>query len=69
MRVQRIHMLPNPCRFSINGVSFAVTSVDVIVHLKKEEFFKRGEEVDSVPDNSGPDIIAGSCRHLLQQRR
>lgn len=62
-------MLPNPCRFSLNGISFAVTSVDVISHFKKEEFFKRGTEVDSIPDESGTDTMSGSCRHILQQRR
>ncbi|KAI6121012.1 DNA polymerase alpha subunit B [Pisolithus croceorrhizus] len=49
----RIHYLPNPCRFSLNGVSFGVTSVDVLFHLRKEEYFKRLQDVDpSVSDHA-----------------
>ena len=65
-------LLPNPCRFSLNGITFAVTSVDVLFHLRKDEFVKRAMEVESV----GPegveipvDPMANLCRHLLQQRR
>ena len=65
-------LLPNPCRFSLNGITFAVTSVDVLFHLRKDEFVKRATEVESV----GPegveipvDPMANLCRHVLQQRR
>ncbi|KAF9269284.1 DNA polymerase alpha, subunit B [Marasmius fiardii PR-910] len=68
----RIHLLPNPARFSVNGVKFATTSVDVLFHLRKEEVTKRGEEVDSIPpqfpEDTGSDSMGNSCRHLLQQR-
>jgi len=69
----RIRLLPNPCRFTLNDVSFAVSSVDVLFHLRKEEFFKQAEEVDSVPssvnDTLGTnDFMSNLCRHLLQQR-
>ncbi|KAJ7134424.1 DNA polymerase alpha/epsilon subunit B-domain-containing protein [Mycena epipterygia] len=67
----RIHLLPNPASFTLNGVSFAATSVDVLVHLKKGEIIKRGEEVDPTPamaDDPGNDPMANTCRHLLQQR-
>lgn len=70
--LQRIHTLPNPARFSVNDVSFAVSSVDVLFHIRKEEYFKRGVEVDSLPahpDDSSDDTMANLCRHLLQQRR
>jgi DNA polymerase alpha subunit B len=58
----------------LNDVSFAVSSVDVLFHLRKEEFFKQAEEVDSVPssvnDTLGTnDFMSNLCRHLLQQRR
>lgn len=71
---QRIRLLPNPCRFTLNDLSFAVSSVDVLFHLKKEEFFKQAEEVDSVSpsgnDTSGSsDSMSNLCRHILQQRR
>ncbi|KAJ6557301.1 DNA polymerase alpha subunit B [Mycena vulgaris] len=67
----RIHLLPNPATFSLNGVAFAATSVDVLFHLKKGEFSRRGEEVAPTPamaDDTGTDPIANVCRHLLQQR-
>ena len=66
---KRIKMLPNPCRFMINHVSFAVSSVDVISHLKKEEFYKHGQEVDSLVDDFGSDAMGAACRHVLRQRR
>jgi len=52
-------------------VSFAVSGVDVLLHLRKEEYFKRGIEVDSLPahpDDLSDDTMANLCRHLLQQR-
>lgn len=59
---QRIHLLPNPCRFSLNGISFAVSSVDVIFHLRKEEFFKRAGEVDSISSVAeGADVQANDA--------
>ncbi|EEB98977.1 hypothetical protein MPER_01418, partial [Moniliophthora perniciosa FA553] len=68
-----IHLLPNPTHFSINGVTFASTSVDVLFHLRKEEVLKRGENVDPVtpviPEDTGSDPMGNLCRHLLQQRR
>lgn len=58
----RIHLLPNPCRFSLNGISFAVSSVDVIFHLRKEEFFKRAGEVDSISSVAeGADVQANDA--------
>ncbi|KAF9013340.1 DNA polymerase alpha/epsilon subunit B-domain-containing protein [Cyathus striatus] len=65
----RIRLLPNPGRFSINDISFAATSVDVLFHLRKEEFIKRGIEVEPSNDETGSDVMAGLSRHLLQQRR
>ncbi|OCH91876.1 DNA polymerase alpha subunit B [Obba rivulosa] len=69
----RIGLLPNPARFSLNDVSFGVSSVDVLFHLRKEEFLKRGQEVDSLPSDdiegqTTNDPMVNSCRHLLLQR-
>ncbi|KNZ81283.1 DNA polymerase alpha subunit B [Termitomyces sp. J132] len=68
----RIHLLPNPSRFSINDITFGVTSVDVVYHLKKEELSIKGAEVDPIPsaspDDTGTDVMANTCRHILQQR-
>ncbi|KAG6868628.1 hypothetical protein C0993_000218 [Termitomyces sp. T159_Od127] len=69
----RIHLLPNPARFSINDITFGVTSVDVVYHLKKEELSIKGTEVDPIPpvspDDTRTDVMANTCRHLLHQRR
>jgi DNA polymerase alpha subunit B len=66
-------MVPNPGTFSVNGVKFGATSVDVLFHLRKEEFVKTvSTTTDTLPaaaDDTGVDLIANSCRHLLQQRR
>jgi DNA polymerase alpha subunit B len=70
--LQRVHLLPNPCRFSINDVSFAVSTVDVLFHLRKEEYLKKGEVVDpsqTSPEDLGNDVMTNLCRHVLQQRR
>ncbi|KAL4252758.1 DNA polymerase alpha subunit B [Pleurotus pulmonarius] len=45
----RIKLLPNPARFSLNGLSFGATSIDVLFHLRKEELIKHGEYADWVP--------------------
>ncbi|KAF8895265.1 hypothetical protein BD779DRAFT_1668572 [Infundibulicybe gibba] len=45
----RIYLLPNPAQFSINNVAFAATSIDVLFHLRKEEYIKRGTAVDPLP--------------------
>ncbi|KAJ7855906.1 DNA polymerase alpha/epsilon subunit B-domain-containing protein [Mycena olivaceomarginata] len=68
----RIHLLPNPAWFTLNDITFAATSADVLFHIKKGEFVKRGEEVDPTPpmspEDTGGDAMANLCRHLLQQR-
>ncbi|KAI0766425.1 DNA polymerase alpha, subunit B [Trametes elegans] len=68
----RIRLLPNPARFTVNGVHVAVSSVDVLFHLRKEECWKRASDVDPLPSTPGsadaPDAMANLCRHVLQQR-
>ncbi|KAI0335848.1 DNA polymerase alpha, subunit B [Cubamyces sp. BRFM 1775] len=67
----RIRLLPNPARFTLNGVHFAASSVDVLFHLRKEEFYKRAGEIEPLPAASAsdvPDPMANLCRHILQQR-
>ncbi|KAI0260193.1 DNA polymerase alpha subunit B [Gloeopeniophorella convolvens] len=67
----RIKSLPNPCRFSLNGVTFAATSVDVLFHLRKEQLVLRAEEIDSLDTGGEPpatDVMAGLSRHILHQR-
>lgn len=66
----RIRLLPNPARFSLNGISFAVCSVDVLYHLRKEEYFRRGEEIDSIvcEPAAASDPMSNLSRYVLQQR-
>ncbi|CAK5284436.1 unnamed protein product [Mycena citricolor] len=68
----RIHLVSNPAWFSLDGVSFAATSEDVLFHIKKGEFVKRGGEVDSVPpilpEDLGTDSMGNLSRQILQQR-
>ncbi|KAG5645477.1 hypothetical protein DXG03_006022 [Asterophora parasitica] len=67
----RIHLLPNPACFSINDITFAASSVDVIYHLRKEELLKRGKEADSIApsiDDTGADPMGNTVRQLLLQR-
>jgi len=70
---QRIYLVPNPARFKINDVTFGVSSVDVLFHLRREEFTRTGREEDPMPmphgDDIGTDAMANLCRHLIQQRR
>ena len=71
-KIKRIHLLPNPARFTVNGISFGITSVDTLFHLRKEEYFKRGTEFSPLPaaaDDLPNDAMANLCRHLLLQRR
>ncbi|KAH9986712.1 DNA polymerase alpha/epsilon subunit B-domain-containing protein [Russula vinacea] len=67
----RIKLLPNPCRFSLNEVTFSVTSMDVLFHLRREQLVMRAEEVESLEvDGQQPatDTMASLARHVLQQR-
>ncbi|KAF8558385.1 DNA polymerase alpha subunit B [Imleria badia] len=69
-RDPRIRLLPNPCRFSVNGISFAATSVDTMFHLRKEELFRRTPEVDPLMSTSEPatDGMSNLARNIFQQR-
>ncbi|KIY67728.1 DNA polymerase alpha, subunit B, partial [Cylindrobasidium torrendii FP15055 ss-10] len=66
----RIHLLPNPATFSLNGVQFGATSVDVVHHLRTQEVSIKGEETEVLDSGlpSDTDGMANTCRHLLQQR-
>ena len=72
---KHIDVLPNPARFTLNEVHVAVSSVDVLFHLRKEEFFKHATEVEPLVGSADPeeqtpsDAMANLCRHVLQQRR
>ncbi|KAI9509201.1 DNA polymerase alpha subunit B [Russula earlei] len=70
-RDPRIKLLSNPCRFSLNGFTFAVTSMDVLFHLRKEQLVLQVEEVESYDVDGQPtatDTMTSLARHILQQR-
>ncbi|KAG8955868.1 DNA-directed DNA polymerase alpha subunit pol12 [Tulasnella sp. 424] len=52
----------NPGIFSIHGLTFGATSVDVLFHLRRQEVFK------TLPGEVQQDPMAGLCRHILDQR-
>ncbi|KAG8900927.1 DNA-directed DNA polymerase alpha subunit pol12 [Tulasnella sp. 417] len=54
--------LSNPGIFSIHGLTFGATSVDVLFHLRRQEVFK------ALPGAVQQDPMAGLCRHILDQR-
>ncbi|XP_047110076.1 DNA polymerase alpha subunit B isoform X1 [Schistocerca piceifrons] len=54
-----LHFMSDPCQFSICGVKFGVTSVDVLFHLGKEEI--------SYPAQ-GSDRLGRLAGHVLSQR-
>ncbi|KAK4685108.1 DNA polymerase alpha subunit B, partial [Tremellales sp. Uapishka_1] len=68
---KKIKVLPNPCTFSINEILISLSSVDVLFHLRRAESFQRAEEAEPDLDLKGSevvDVIAGSVRHVLNQR-
>lgn len=66
-------MLPNPCQFFLNGIRFGVSTVDVLYHLKNQQYIQRPQQPpleasnDTVP--APQDVMANLCRHVLEQRR
>lgn len=67
--------MPNPTIFSINEVSFALSTVDVLFHLRREEVLQRAEEAEPASGGSSSpahsevkDPMAALVRHVLGQR-
>ncbi|WWC58474.1 uncharacterized protein I303_101017 [Kwoniella dejecticola CBS 10117] len=68
---KRVKVLPNPCTFSINEVIIALSSVDTLFHLRREELYQRAEEAEPESSPTGAenkDAMAGLIRHVLGQR-
>lgn len=68
---QKVRWLPNPCSIFINDMVFSVSTVDVLFHLRKEEYFRKAEEAE--PESSvasgSKDPMAELVRHVLGQKR
>lgn len=68
-----IKCLPNPITITINEVVIGINNVDVLMSIRKEEFFKpalvqdNGESTEG-PDPNAKDIISRACRHVMRQR-
>ncbi|XP_074650812.1 DNA polymerase alpha subunit B-like [Tubulanus polymorphus] len=56
----RVHMVSDPCTFSINGLIIGLTSTDVLLHLG-------GEEISVFPPGS-TDRLTRLCKHIISQR-
>ncbi|CCO29121.1 DNA polymerase alpha subunit B [Rhizoctonia solani AG-1 IB] len=60
--------VPNPSLFSVNGIRIGVTSIDVLFHIRKDEFFKHAPEVSDEPDSQPADAMTMLCRQILEQQ-
>ncbi|WVR05995.1 hypothetical protein IAU60_003023 [Kwoniella sp. DSM 27419] len=68
---KRVKVLPNPCTFSINEIIVAVSTVDVLFHLRKEEIYQKAEEAEPDLEMRGAEVkdaMANLVRHVLGQR-
>ncbi|KAG8189941.1 hypothetical protein JTE90_009081 [Oedothorax gibbosus] len=55
---KRLYLASDPCILNIEGVVFAITSTDILLHLGKEEI--------SHPQQ--PDRLGRLCKHILTQK-
>jgi len=58
-------MQPNPAIVDVRGVKIGASSLDVIAHIKAQEYTKgmRGNP------NAGTATLDDTCRHVIEQRR
>lgn len=61
--------MPNPSVFSVNGFNIGATSIDVLFHIRKEEFFKQAPELADEPSSQTADAMTMLCRQILEQQR
>jgi DNA polymerase alpha subunit B len=45
---ERLHLFSNPCTFSINGILFGISSIDVIMHLSSNEVYRQQKKDPNV---------------------
>ena len=58
---KKLHFMPDPCMFSLNGIVFGVTATDSVFHISFQEC-SRSSSKDSL------DRISRLVSHLLQQQ-
>lgn len=68
--LKSVRLLPNPCVFSLDGIQFGVSTVDVLHHIKSQQYVQRPQRPVSEGEVPPPsDAMANLCRHILEQRR
>ncbi|KAJ1303322.1 hypothetical protein OPQ81_011518 [Rhizoctonia solani] len=65
---KRSQLVPNPSTFLVNGFRIGVTSIDVLFHIRKDEFFKHAQEVSDEPGGQPADAMTMLCRQILEQQ-
>ncbi|CAE6458479.1 unnamed protein product [Rhizoctonia solani] len=65
---KRSQLVPNPTTFLANGFRIGVTSVDVLFHIRKDEFFKHAPEVSDESGAQPADAMTTLCRQILEQQ-
>ncbi|CAE6448433.1 hypothetical protein ACGC1H_005537 [Rhizoctonia solani] len=65
---RRSQLVPNPSTFLVNGFRIGVTSIDVLFHIRKDEFFKHAPEVSDEPSAEPADAMTMLCRQILEQQ-
>lgn len=70
----QIKCLPNPITITINELVIGINNVDVLMSIRREEFFKEAlveneGEPEEESDPNAKDIISRACRHVMRQRR
>ena len=60
--------MPNPCTFSVNEINIALTSIDVLFHLRREELLTKAEEAEPSGEAEVKDGMANLVRHVMGQR-
>ncbi|CAE6527247.1 unnamed protein product [Rhizoctonia solani] len=65
---RRSQLVPNPSVFLVNGFRIGVTSIDILFHIRKDEFFKHAPEVSDEPGGQTADAMTMLCRQILEQQ-
>lgn len=65
---KRARVLPSPCSLYVNEINICLSTVDVLFHLRREEYFRRAEEAEPSDPKAQRDGMAELCRHVLGQK-
>jgi DNA polymerase alpha subunit B len=59
---KRLRVMANPCTINISGVTFGVSSADILFHLIREEVSRQSKEQEA------GERMRRLCEHLINQR-